>query len=57
MSLNELIAFIDMYHEHAKKDKALLNRIINPLNDRAKTIQELGLGYLSLNRGIDTLSG
>lgn len=25
--------------------------------DRAKTIQELGLGYLMLKRGVDTISG
>lgn len=55
--LNELITFVDLYKEHASKAETLLQRIINPLNDRAKTIQELGLGYLSLHRGIDTLSG
>lgn len=57
MPLDELIAFIDVYQERASKDKTLIDRIITPLNDRAKTIQELGLGYLSLHRGIDTLSG
>lgn len=57
MPLDELIAFIDVYKERASKDKTLIDRIITPLIDRAKTIQELGLGYLSLHRGIDTLSG
>ena len=57
MPLNDLITFVDLYKEHANKDQTLLQRIINPLNDRAKTIQELGLGYLSLYRWIDTLSG
>lgn len=57
MPLNDLIIFVDLYKEHATKDQTLLQRIINPLNDRAKTIQDLGLGYLSLHRGIDTLSG
>ncbi len=56
MPLNGLIAFIDMYKEHNTKDRTLVDRIVNPLIDRAKTIQELGLGYLSLNRWIDTLS-
>lgn len=50
MPLNGLIAFIDMYKEHNTKDRTLVDRIVNPLIDRAKTIQELGLGYLSLNR-------
>ncbi len=56
MPLNELIAFIDLYKEHNNKDKNLVARIVNPLIDRAKTIQDLGLGYLSLKRWIDTLS-
>lgn len=56
MPLNDLINFVDLYKEHAKKDPTLIQRIINPLNDRAKTIQDLWLGYLSLHRGIDTLS-
>ncbi len=57
MPLNELITFVDLYKEHASKDQTLIQRIINPLNDRAKTIQDLWLGYLSLHRWIDTLSG
>ncbi len=56
MPLNELISFVDVYKEVTNKDKNLVQRIINPLIDRAKTIQDLGLGYLSLNRWIDTLS-
>jgi len=50
MPLNDLIAFVDAYKEHTTKAQNLVQRIINPLNDRAKTIQDLGLGYLSLNR-------
>lgn len=56
MPLNELISFVDLYREYAAKDQTLIQRIMNPLIDRAKTIQELWLGYLSLYRGIDTLS-
>lgn len=56
MQLNDLIAFIDLYKTNTIKDATLVERIVNPLTDRAKTIQELWLGYLSLNRGIDTLS-
>ncbi|MCX6822734.1 MAG: ATP-binding cassette domain-containing protein [candidate division SR1 bacterium] len=57
MKLNDLIAFLDQFNADSGKDKLLTNRILNPLIDRAKTIQELGLGYLSLHRGMDTLSG
>lgn len=57
MPLDELVSFVDLYKDHTVKDKNLIDRIIIPLNDRVKTIQELGLWYLSLHRGITTLSG
>lgn len=41
MPLNGLISFVDLYKEHASKDQTLVQRIINPLIDRAKTIQDL----------------
>ncbi|MEI7919025.1 MAG: hypothetical protein WCH65_02150 [bacterium] len=41
MPLNELVSFVDLYREHAAKDQTLIQRIMNPLIDRAKTIQEL----------------
>jgi len=41
MPLNDLVTFMDLYKEHAKKDQVLIQRIVNPLNDRAKTIQDL----------------
>ncbi len=57
MQLNELISFVELYEQDTTKDKTLVERILHPLIDRAKTIQDLGLGYLSLYRGMDTLSG
>lgn len=57
MPLNELITFMDAYKIYTNKDQTLVQRIGNPLTDRAKTIQDLWLGYLSLYRWIDTLSG
>ncbi|MFA7717563.1 MAG: excinuclease ABC subunit UvrA [Candidatus Absconditabacterales bacterium] len=57
MPLNELISFVDLYESTTNKDRTLVERILHPLIDRAKTIQDLGLGYLSLHRGMDTLSG
>ncbi len=57
MKLSDLVEFFDKYQEYATKDKILTNRILHPLSDRAKTILELGLGYISLHRGMDTLSG
>lgn len=57
IELDRLIAFLDNYKNLSAKPKNLLERILNPLLDRAKTIQELGLGYLMLTRGVDTISG
>lgn len=57
MPLNNLILFLDSYRDNTSKNKMLLGRISNPLIDRTKTIQDLWLGFLSLHRGIDTLSG
>lgn len=57
ISLNELISLIKSHQETANKDQTLLHRITNPLIDRTQTIQDLWLGYITLNRGIDTLSG
>jgi len=56
MPLNDLITFVDLYKDNTNKDQTLVQRIMNPLIDRAKTIQELWLWYISLHRGIDTLS-
>ena len=41
MKLNDLVAFLDQFNADSGKDKLLTNRILNPLIDRAKTIQEL----------------
>ena len=57
IELNELINLLELYKSRSEKPTNLLERILNPLLDRAKTIQELGLGYLMLTRGVDTLSG
>ena len=57
IELNELVNLLELYKSTSEKPINLLERILNPLLDRAKTIQELGLGYLMLTRGVDTLSG
>ena len=57
IELNELINLLELYKSTSEKPINLLERILNPLLDRTKTIQELGLGYLMLTRGVDTLSG
>ena len=40
----------------SKEKKLLSKRIIAPLLDRLKTVEDLWLGYLSLSRQVDTLS-
>ncbi len=56
-SLSELFEFLDIYQKSSVRDKILVHRILTPLCDRVKTIADLWLGYLSLYRPIDTLSG
>jgi excinuclease ABC subunit A len=55
--LKDLIEILVEYQTKSEKDSTLVLRITTPLVDRCQTIQELWLGYLMLNRGIDTLSG
>lgn len=57
ISLNELIILIQKHQDTANKDQTLLQRITNPLIDRTQTIQDLWLGYITLNRWLNTLSG
>ena len=57
MELTNLIRFLELYKNTSSKPRNLLERILNPLLDRASTIEELGLGYLMLTRGVDTISG
>ncbi|MCF7834995.1 excinuclease ABC subunit UvrA [Candidatus Gracilibacteria bacterium] len=55
--MQEIIEIIKKFKDNSKKANNLIDRISNPLLDRISTIDDLGLGYLMLNRGIDTLSG
>lgn len=56
LSLNEIITVLEVFEEHSLEDEQLIDRILHPLMDRARTIGELGLGYLSLHRQVGTLS-
>ena len=57
MPMNELIEFLEYYKDNSDQPQLLMDRILNPLLERAKTIKSLGLGYLNLTRSMDTLSG
>ena len=41
LQLNEVISILTTYKKTSKKDKTLIERICNPLIDRAETIKEL----------------
>jgi len=56
LSISELIEELENL-KFPKEKKQLASRIISPLLDKLKTIQDLGLGYLTLSRQVDTLSG
>ena len=56
MELNHLIKFLELLKTTSSKPQNLLERILTPLLDRAKTIQDLWLWYLILKRAVDTIS-
>jgi excinuclease ABC subunit A len=57
MPVTELLAIIESYQTSTQKAQILVQRITKPFLDRAKTIEQLGLWYISTLRKIDTLSG
>ncbi|MCS6982975.1 MAG: excinuclease ABC subunit UvrA [Candidatus Absconditabacterales bacterium] len=57
LTIDGLIALLHLIRDHYGATNMLIQRILTPLLDRAETIAELGLGYLSLNRQVSTLSG
>lgn len=56
MELKDLKKFIDDLEIPVEKEEALLP-VIHELRSRLDSLVEIGLGYLSLNRRADTLSG
>lgn len=56
LSLEDIVTVLEIFEAHSKEDAELLDRILHPLMDRAKTIWELWLWYLSLHRQVGTLS-
>ena len=56
LSISDLIKELDGL-KFSKEKQELANRIVNPLLDKLKTIEDLGLWYLTLSRQADTLSG
>jgi excinuclease ABC subunit A len=56
MPIVRMIEILEQYQKSTNKPSELIDRIINPLLDRAKTIANLWLWYLTLRRAIDSLS-
>jgi len=56
LTIDELIDELKKL-KFSKEKEELKNRIILPLLDKLETIKSLWLGYLSLSRQVDTLSG
>lgn len=57
LTIGELVGFFTSYKVNSPKAGVLVERIITPLLDRLETINNLGLWYLTLSRGVKTLSG
>lgn len=53
----QLIEILDKYQTTSDQPQLLLERILNPLLERCRTIQSLWLWYLNLSRAMETLSG
>ncbi len=56
LPIDQLIGILETYKATSDQPILLLERILNPLLERCKTIQSLGLGYLNLSRAMETLS-
>lgn len=56
MPVDELAQVIDLYQRTTTQSSVLVQRIAQPFLDRATTITQLWLGYISTLRQIDTLS-
>ncbi len=56
MPMKDLIVFLEAFMEYTNQPKILVERILKPLLDRAKTIESLGLSYITLHRPIKTIS-
>ena len=54
--INKVLNFIENLYLN-NKDKKISNRIINEITTRLSYINSIGLGYLTLNRKVSTLSG
>lgn len=57
ITITNLLDLLEIYAVENTKSDLLVNRITKPLIDRLKTIKELWLWYITLNRTINTLSG
>lgn len=56
LALEDIVTVLELFETHAQESEELLDRILHPLMDRARTIGELGLWYLPLYRQVGTLS-
>ena len=56
MSIEELISFFDNLKLN-KQDSEIGKRLLKEIKSRLKVMHEVGLGYLTLNRPANTLSG
>lgn len=56
-SIEQLSEVMESYEKTTQQPHVLVHRIAKPLLDRTKTIQVLGMSYITTLRQIDTLSG
>lgn len=56
LPIRDLVEFLQAYNDTTTKPIQLIERILNPLIERAQTIGNLWLWYINLARSMDTLS-
>lgn len=57
LPLEKIVELLELFIQYSQQSHILIERILHPLMDRAKTIKELWLWYISLHRQVGTLSG
>ncbi len=56
LPIKDIIILLDLYEQTSAQNHTLIERILHPLMDRAKTIDKLWLWYITLHRPVNTLS-
>ncbi|MBU4481937.1 excinuclease ABC subunit UvrA [Patescibacteria group bacterium] len=57
ITISECLKFFSNLKNLSSQEKQIASQITREISDRLKSLKDVGLGYLNLNRGAQTLSG